>query len=71
MRFLTIQNKQFRMAVSKLVLGTNYFGTTISEEESFRLMDYYFSHGGNILDTARSYANWLPGGESASERTIA
>ncbi len=56
--------------VSKLVLGTDYFGTTVSESDAFRLMDVYADAGGNCLDTARMYASWLPGGDGASERTV-
>jgi aryl-alcohol dehydrogenase-like predicted oxidoreductase len=33
-------------------------------------MDCYAAAGGNFLDTARVYADWLPGGHGASETTI-
>ncbi len=58
------------LTLSTRVLGTDYFGSGVSEEDAFRLMDLYFAAGGNTLDTARMYANWLPGGDGASERTI-
>ncbi|WP_040197344.1 aldo/keto reductase [Candidatus Soleaferrea massiliensis] len=70
MRYLTIQNERDTFQVSGLVLGSNYFGTVISESDSFAMMDYFFEHQGNCIDTARSYANWLPDGESASERMV-
>lgn len=34
------------------------------------MMDKYFEAGGNCLDTARVYAEWLPDGKGASERTV-
>ena len=42
---------------SKILLGTAYFGETISEEEAFAIMDAYYEMGGRHLDTARLYAN--------------
>lgn len=58
------------ISFSRIVMGSCYFGTKISERDSFEMLDYYFAHGGNVVDTAYSYANWLPGGEQASERTV-
>jgi len=66
MKFCDIGGIKF----SKIVLGTCYFGTRISEKDCFEMMDYYASHGGNVIDTAFSYADWLPDGDQASERTI-
>lgn len=50
---------------SKILLGTAYFGDTISQEDAFNIMDRYCELGGCHIDTARLYA----GGES--ERVIA
>ncbi len=55
---------------SRIVIGTCYFGTRISESAAAEMLDYYFAHDGKVIDTAFSYANWLPGGEQASERTV-
>ena len=33
-------------------------------------MDSYIENGGNVIDTARVYASWLPNGDGASEKTI-
>jgi aryl-alcohol dehydrogenase-like predicted oxidoreductase len=55
---------------SPLVLGTDYFGSTVSRERSMQLMDHYLDAGGNVLDTAELYARWLPGGEHQSEKVI-
>jgi aryl-alcohol dehydrogenase-like predicted oxidoreductase len=59
------------IAVSRLVLGTDYFGSGVDREIAFQILDEYVAAGGNMLDTARFYADWVPGGHGASERTIA
>ncbi len=56
--------------VSSLILGTDYFGTTVSKEDSFAIMDNFLSLGGSAIGTARLYASWLPNGVGASEKTI-
>ncbi len=55
---------------STLALGTDYFGSTVSQERSRELMDRYFEAGGNVLDTAELYARWVPGGEHRSETVV-
>ncbi len=55
---------------STLALGTDYLGTTVSREDSMRLMDRYVEAGGNVIDTAEMYARWLPGGDHQSEQVI-
>ena len=55
---------------STLALGTDYLGTTVSREDSMRLMDRYVEAGGNVIDTAEMYARWLPGGDHQSEKVI-
>ena len=56
--------------VSSLILGTDYFGATVSREDSFALLDRFCFLGGSAVDTARLYASWLPGCAGASEKTI-
>ena len=56
--------------VSQIALGTLYFGSKIQQESCNTLLDTFFAMGGNQIDTARSYADWLPDGESASEKAI-
>jgi len=70
MRMLELQTNNSELLISKLVLGTDYFGTNVSKNMSFRLMDMFADAGGNCLDTARVYACWLPDGNGASEKTI-
>jgi aryl-alcohol dehydrogenase-like predicted oxidoreductase len=56
--------------VSILGLGTINFGTTTSEEDSFKIMDQYVANGGNFIDTANNYAVWNGGNGSESEKAI-
>jgi len=55
---------------SAIVLGTDDFGSAVELDRAYAVMDKYYEAGGNILDTARVYADWLPGGSGASERTV-
>ncbi len=71
-----MQHRQLRgidgpLSVSRLVLGTDYFGSGVDQDLAFQILDAYVAAGGNMLDTARCYADWVPGGAGASERTIA
>lgn len=70
MRFLKIKGKNSVVKMSKNVIGSTYFGTDLDKEKSFTLLDLYYQLGGNCIDTARCYAQWLEGGESASEKVI-
>jgi aryl-alcohol dehydrogenase-like predicted oxidoreductase len=58
------------LQASMIVLGTDYFGSTVSRQESMQLMDYYLEEGGNVLDTAEVYASFIPGGDHQSELAI-
>ncbi|MFC9361080.1 aldo/keto reductase [Rhodococcus sp. NPDC057014] len=59
------------LQVSRLCLGGNRFGSTLDEDESFALLDTFAELGGNFVDTALVYADWVPGVErSCSERTL-
>ncbi|MEZ4674036.1 MAG: aldo/keto reductase [Caldilineaceae bacterium] len=59
------------LTVSAICLGTSNFGAAIAQPDAFTLLDAYVDHGGNFLDTAEVYANWLPDlPRSIGERTI-
>jgi len=58
------------VSLSRIVLGAALFGSTISQQVSFKLMDQYVASGGTSLDTARAFCAWLPGCEFRSEETI-
>lgn len=57
--------------VSALCLGTMYFGSSVGEAMSFRILDRYYQAGGRFLDTANIYATWVEGhDEPASESLL-
>lgn len=56
--------------VSKIIMGTMNFGSSVSEEVSFEMMDHYLAVGGNWFDTAHMYAAWEPDGLGKSEQTL-
>lgn len=68
MLYRNLNNTELKASV--IALGTDSFGSMVSEAMSFRIMDKYTELGGNIIDTARVYASWVEGGDGASERTI-
>jgi len=58
------------LSVSPLCLGGAPFGNTITEPESCALLDRFVALGGNFLDTARIYSDWMPGERRRSERIL-
>ncbi|WP_238365877.1 aldo/keto reductase [Mesobacterium pallidum] len=59
------------LALSPLCLGGNRLGGDLDRDASFALLDAFAAAGGNFIDTAHVYADWLPGVErSCSERMI-
>ena len=61
---------KFGMNLSKIGLGTGRFGTVVSEETSFEMLDLFYENGGNVIDTARNYYEWVENGRGKSEQTI-
>ncbi|MFA6690070.1 MAG: aldo/keto reductase [Sphaerochaetaceae bacterium] len=57
-------------SASRIALGCDHYGETISQETAFRLLDLYVSNGGNLLDTAMVYGQKVDEGPSTSEPTI-
>lgn len=58
------------LEVSRLAIGTAQFGSGTPGERAFELLDAYVSLGGNLIDTAHAYGNWIPGLDSPSEETV-
>ena len=58
------------LVVSPLCLGTAIYGKGIDARSAFALMDRFVELGGNFLDTANVYADWLPGEKGSSEKCI-
>ena len=58
------------LSPSPICLGAGDLGAAISREDSLTLLDAFVDHGGNFLDTAKVYSDWIPGESSRSEKII-
>lgn len=59
------------LLVSRLCLGGNRFGGGLDEKHGFAVLDAFREAGGNFIDTAHVYADWIPEAErSSSEKMI-
>jgi aryl-alcohol dehydrogenase-like predicted oxidoreductase len=56
--------------ISVLCLGVAEIGVRQTEIEAHRLLDYWVENGGNGIDTARVYSDWIPGEKHRSERIV-
>ncbi len=65
---LTIANTD--LSVSELCYGTNMLGTAVDQEGSNAILDRFVELGGNFIDSARMYGDWVPGPTGQSERAI-
>jgi aryl-alcohol dehydrogenase-like predicted oxidoreductase len=58
------------LVVHELCLGSNIFGGNATQEESHLVMDAYKSHGGNFIDTADMYNQWVEGHVGGESETV-
>lgn len=59
------------LAVSRLCYGTNMLGWMLDQGKSNAILDTFAGLGGNFIDTARSYGDWMPDAPAgASERAV-
>jgi aryl-alcohol dehydrogenase-like predicted oxidoreductase len=58
------------LSTSPLCLGCANLGVKNTEGEALHLLDAFAAAGGNFLDSARVYSNWVPGELNRSERII-
>ena len=58
------------LVVHELCLGSNIFGSNASETESHLVMDAYRGYGGNFIDTADMYNQWVPGHVGGESETV-
>jgi aryl-alcohol dehydrogenase-like predicted oxidoreductase len=68
MRYIPIHNTD--LSPSALCLGTAGAGVDYDRPACFKLLDTFLGHGGNFLDTAKVYNNWIPGETSRSEKLL-
>ena len=58
------------LVVHPLCLGSNIFGSNADEAQSHAVLDAYVSHGGNFIDTADVYNQWIEGHVGGESETI-
>ena len=57
-----------RPCLSPIGLGTVNAGIAWDHEDAFRIFRDYLAAGGNLIDTAHVYSDWIPGETARSER---
>lgn len=70
MRFFPIRSSDGELQVSRVILGTTHFGTKVTDNVTFDILDRYAALGGTTIDTARVYGDWGNTGNAASERVV-
>jgi aryl-alcohol dehydrogenase-like predicted oxidoreductase len=68
MRYTTIPNTD--LVVSVLCLGTGEAGANYDRPAGFAMLDAFIEQGGNFVDTAHIYSDWIPGERSRSEKLL-
>ena len=58
------------LQVAELCLGGNVFGWTARADESFVVLDAYAEAGGNFIDTADAYSDWVAGNSGGESESI-
>jgi len=58
------------LSVSPICIGTVHYGTKTSKQEAKAQISKFVSEGGNFIDTAHVYGDWVAGPKSISERII-
>lgn len=58
------------LVVHPLCLGTNIFGSNADTAQSHDVLDAYSAHGGNFIDTADVYSQWVEGHVGGESETI-
>jgi aryl-alcohol dehydrogenase-like predicted oxidoreductase len=66
----TIQLGNTGEFVSALCLGAMYYGSSVNQEMSYRLLDQYADAGGSFIDTANIYAWWVEGHRGGDSETL-
>lgn len=66
----TIRLHGTSLTVSQLCMGTANFGTTLSPQQAHAHLDRFWELGGNLIDTAHVYNDWVKGERSRSEKII-
>lgn len=62
--------KNTSLEVSAISLGTVHYGTATDEKTAEAQLDRFVESGGNFIDTAHMYGDWVPGEKGRSEKVI-
>ncbi|MDE5978183.1 MAG: aldo/keto reductase [Turicibacter sp.] len=65
-----IQIKDTDLSLCPIGFGTANAGIAWEHEDAFKILDLYVNLGGNVIDTARIYNDWVEGEIGRSERVI-
>lgn len=68
MQNITIKHTDLEL--SAIGLGTVNAGLAWDHEDAFRMFDKYLAGGGNVIDTAHVYSDWVPGETARAERVV-
>jgi len=60
----------FGKRLTRIALGCDHYGASISEQTAMQQLDIYYQKGGNLLDTALIYGQEKTGGPSTSEQVL-
>ena len=66
----SIQIPDTDLSVYPIGLGTGHAGLERESGMAERIFDTYLDCGGNLIDTAHVYSDWVPGERARSERVI-
>lgn len=58
------------LEVSPICLGGNVFGWSANKDESFAVLDAFAAAGGNFIDTADVYSEWVDGHVGGESETV-
>ncbi|MEW4412189.1 aldo/keto reductase [Clostridium sp. AN503] len=65
-----IKIKNTDLELSAIGFGTVNAGLSWDHEEAFRMFENYLEAGGNLIDTAHVYSDWIPGETARAERVV-
>ena len=65
---ITLKNTDLR--ISPLCLGGNVFGWTADAANSEAVLNHFVGTGGNFIDTADMYSQWVEGHVGGESETI-
>ncbi len=58
------------LGVPPIIFGGNLFGWTLSEKESFEMLNDLLQAAFNTIDTADGYSRWADGNEGGESETF-